>query len=195
MADCLVLASGSGTNFEAIAVRLSRSPHRLLALVCDQPEAFAVTRAERLLVPTLRISYRDGRREAESRLERALVSLAPDLVVLAGFMRILPAAVVDRFPGRIVNVHPSLLPAFPGLHAIERSYADAGAPMGISVHLVDHGVDTGPLLARFEAERTGEPSLHEMEERIHTLEHRHYPRIVEEQLDAIDRARGTRGRT
>ncbi len=195
MADCLVLASGSGSNFEAIALRLANSPHRLLSLICDRPEAFAIVRAERLLVPVLRISYGRRREEAESRLERALVSLAPDLIVLAGFMRILPAAIIDRFPGRIVNIHPSLLPAYPGLSAIERSYADAGAPMGISVHIVDHGVDTGPLLAQFEADRTDGPSLPEMEERIHTLEHRHYPHIVEEQLDIIDREHGMRGLT
>ncbi len=192
MADCVVLASGSGSNFEAIATRLADSPHRLLSLICDQPDAPVIARAERLLVPVLRISYVESRREAECRLERALSSLAPDLVVLAGYMRILPAAIVDLFAGRIVNIHPSLLPAFAGLHALERSYADPDSAMGISVHVVDHGVDTGPLLAQFEADRTGEPDLVQMEERIHTLEHRHYPRIVAEQLDAIDRYRGVR---
>lgn len=192
MADCVVLASGSGSNFEAIATRLTSSTHRLLALICDRQGAAVLERAARLGVPARLVDYSLGRRKAEEQLAQLLVSLDPDLIVLAGFMRILPGTIVDAFPERIINIHPALLPAYPGMHAIERSWADQ-ASMGVTVHLVDRGVDTGPVLARWEADRSGNPSLEEMEARIHKLEHLHYPLIVERQLNAINRE-GTRKR-
>jgi phosphoribosylglycinamide formyltransferase 1 len=192
MADFVVLASGAGTNFEAIARALQRSQHRLLALVTDNPTAHALVRAETLRVPSVVVNYQSGRRHAESRLARVLDSLNPDLVVLAGFMKVLPPHIVEQYPNRIVNVHPSLLPDYPGLQAIERSYADAAGKMGITIHIVDRGVDTGPVLARFVADRTGGATLEEMEDRIHELEHRHYPEIIEEQLSAIDRRKSAR---
>lgn len=192
MADYVVLASGSGSNFEAIARALAGGTHRLLALVTDNPAAHALVRAENLGVPSVVVNYGAGRRRAETRLARLLDSYEPDLVVLAGFMKVLPPHIVENHPGRILNIHPSLLPDYPGLRAIERSYADAGGKMGITIHVVDRGVDTGPVLARFVADRTGCPSLEEMERRIHELEHRHYPEIIEEQLDAIDRHKARR---
>lgn len=192
MADFVVLASGSGSNFEAIVRALSVSTHRFLALVSDNPAAHALVRAERLGVPSIVVNYGAGRRRAETRLAHLLDSYQPDLIVLAGFMKVLPPHIVETYPDRIVNIHPSLLPDYPGLEAIERSYADAGGKMGITIHVVDRGVDTGPVLARFVADRTGCPSLEEMERRIHELEHRHYPEIIEEQLDAIDRLKARR---
>ena len=192
MADFIVLASGSGSNFEAITRSLSGSNHHLLALVTDNPSAHALVRAERMGVPSIVVNYAAGRRRAETRLARVLQSYQPDLVVLAGFMKVLPPHIVAAYPDRIVNIHPSLLPDYPGLHAIERSYADAGGKMGITIHLVDRGVDTGPVLARFVADRTGSPTLEEMEQRVHELEHRHYPEIVEEQLDTIERTKARR---
>lgn len=192
MADFVVLASGSGSNFEAIVRALSVSTHRFLALVSDNPAAHALVRAERLGVPSIVVNYGAGRRRAETRLAHLLDSYQPDLIVLAGFMKVLPPHIVETYPDRIVNIHPSLLPDYPGLEAIERSYADAGGKMGITIHIVDRGVDTGPVLARFVADRTGCPSLEEMERRIHELEHRHYPEIIEEQLDAIDRLKARR---
>ncbi len=163
------------------------SSHRLLALITDRANAPVVDRADRLGVPSLVISYEAGRAQAEDRLLDALGRLQPDLIVLAGFMKILPPAIVDRFRGRILNIHPALLPSYPGRNAIERSYADRHSPMGITVHYVDEGVDTGPVLARVDADRSDDPTLEEMEARIHALEHDHYPRIIAEQLDAIER--------
>ena len=192
MADFVVLASGSGSNFEAIVRGISGGPHRLLALVSDNPAAHALVRSERLGVASVVVNYGAGRRRAETRLARLLHSYQPDLIVLAGFMKVLPPHIVETYPDRIVNIHPSLLPDYPGLHSIERSYADAGGKMGITIHVVDRGVDTGPVLARFVADRTGCPSLEEMEHRIHELEHRHYPEIIEEQLDAIERLKARR---
>ena len=177
MADLVVMASGSGSNFEAIAVAALQAGHRVRALVCDRVDAFALVRAERLAVPSAVFDYRSGRREAEHRIAEFLASLQPDLIALAGFMRILPAAIVDVFRGRIVNVHPSILPDCPGMHAIERTY-EAGGAMGVTVHIVDHGVDTGPILVQEEVARTADASLETMEAAIHETEHRIYPAAV-----------------
>lgn len=188
MSEFVVLASGSGTNFQAVADAFAGSEHELLALVSDNPAAYALVRAELLGIPSIVVPYSVGRRAAEERLERVLRSLDPELIVLAGFMKILPASLVDAFAGRIVNIHPSLLPDYPGLRAIERSYSGGGR-MGITIHTVDHDVDTGPIIAQFEAARSGDETLEEMEQRIHDLEHTHYPRIIRERLDRIGEGR------
>lgn len=186
MADFAVLASGSGTNFLALAQRVGL-PHTLSALITDNARAYALVRAEELGIPSTVINYRAGRDQAQDRLLALLEELDPDLIALAGFMKILPASIVDRFQGRILNIHPSILPAYPGTRAIERSYADPEAAMGITIHLVDRGVDTGPVLAQIPAERSASESLEEVSARIHALEHEHYPRVVRERLDVIDR--------
>lgn len=185
MADFVVLASGSGSNFQAIARHVAGSDHRLLALISDRPEAYALVRAEELRVPSIVVNYGVGRKAAEARLKNVLLELEPDLVVLAGFMKVLPADIVDLFPQRILNIHPSILPHYAGLHAIERSFADPDAAMGITIHYVDRGVDTGPIVAQFQAERREDATVADMEDHIHALEHTHYPEIIEQVLDTI----------
>jgi len=101
-----------------------------------------------------------------------------DLLVLAGYMRILPPEIVRRFWGKIVNIHPSLLPAFPGLHAIEKAFKHGVKVTGVSVHLVDEGVDTGPILAQEPVRIRPEDTLESLEERIHRVEHRLYLRVI-----------------
>jgi len=186
VADFVVLASGSGSNFEAIARYPGLAEHRLLALISDNPHAYALTRAERLAVASVVVNYGAGRRDAETRLGELLSSFEPALVVLAGFMKVLPARIVDRFPDRIVNIHPSLLPGHPGLHAIEASFLDPTCGMGVTIHVVDHGVDTGRILAQYEAESHEVANLEQMEARIHKLEHEHYPAVIATQLRLLD---------
>ncbi len=188
MAEFVVLASGSGSNFEAIARHPGLADHRLLALITDNPHAYALTRAEKLGISSVVVNYAAGRRAAEERLGTLLDSFEPALVVLAGFMKVLPARLVDRFSERIVNIHPSLLPNYPGLHAIEASFSDAESHMGVTIHIVDHGVDTGRIIAQFKADRSEIDSLEQMEERIHTLEHRHYPAVIADRLSLIERS-------
>lgn len=186
MADFVVLASGSGSNFEAIARYPGLAEHRLLALISDNPEAYALTRAERLGVASVVVNYGAGRRYAEARLGALLSSFEPALVVLAGFMKVLPSRIVDQFPDRIVNIHPSLLPGHPGLHAIEASFHDPTSGMGITIHVVDHGVDTGRIIAQYEADSREADNLEQMGARIHTLEHEHYPPVIAAQLRLLD---------
>lgn len=184
MARLAVLASGNGSNFEALATAARAAGHEVCLLVCDRPDAYAFERARRLSVPAALVPWKGRpREEAESELEAELEAAGADVVALAGFMRLLSPAFVARRRGRLVNVHPSLLPAWPGAHAIERAWEAGDAELGVSVHYVDEGMDTGPLLAQ---ERLGRgPSLEETEAAVHELEHRLYPRVVIGLLDGL----------
>lgn len=182
----VILASGNGSNFEAIVKKIRKNnwPIVVKALITDNPKAFAIERAKRLKVPTIILDYKafSSKQEYNKILLEKLEDLNPDLVVLAGYMRILPPFIVERFRFRIVNIHPALLPAFPGLNAIERAYKAGCKVTGITIHYVDEGVDTGPIIEQAALRiREGE-SLEELEKRIHKLEHRYYPEVIKRLL-------------
>jgi formyltetrahydrofolate-dependent phosphoribosylglycinamide formyltransferase len=143
----VVLASGGGTTLQAIL----DDPHlcgRVVAAGTDVPDCTAMRRASAAGVPTFAVALREHRdRDAwNEALSDRIAEYEPDLVVLAGFMRILGPKVVGRF--RIVNTHPALLPAFPGAHAIRDALAAGATTSGVTVHWVDEGVDTGPVIAQ-----------------------------------------------
>jgi formyltetrahydrofolate-dependent phosphoribosylglycinamide formyltransferase len=143
----VVLASGAGTTLQAI-LDDPRLRAQVVAAGTDVPGCAAMQRAERAGVPTFACALRDfpDRAAWNAELAEQIGKYEPDLVVLAGFMRVLAPAVVSRF--RIINTHPALLPAFPGAHAIRDALA-AGVPTtGVTVHWVDEGVDTGPVIAQ-----------------------------------------------
>ena len=189
MADLVVLASGSGSNFQAIVERVRTTRHRVSALITNTPDAYAIRRAESLGVPWIVVDYAAGRSEAEARLLDVLTSFRPALIALAGFMKVLPPPIVDAFAPSIYNIHPSLLPDFAGLHAIERSWESDVPRLGITIHHVDAGVDTGTVIEQHSFARDEVPSLAEAEARIHALEHSHYPRVLCEALDRLDDSR------
>lgn len=137
-------------------------------------------------LPGFLVSYRSGREHAEQRIRSVLAEQKVDLLVLAGYMRLLGAELVDTYAGRILNIHPSLLPAFPGMHAIERSFQSGNARAGITIHLVDAGMDTGPVIAQASFDRTTIESIVDFEKRIHRLEHILYPKVVEQVAKYID---------
>ena len=147
MPRLVVLASGSGTTLQAIL-----DDHELAAQVVaagtDVPDCPAMRRAEAASVPTFSVALRDypDRAVWNDELAGAIAKYDPDLVVLAGFMRILAPTTVTRF--RIVNTHPALLPAFPGAHAVRDALAAGVDTTGVTVHWVDEGVDTGPVIAQ-----------------------------------------------
>lgn len=180
------MGSGRGTNFEAIVnyIREKSLPIEVTLCITDNPKAGIVGRARRLGVPVKILDYKAiGDKEIYNRMLLELLRNTPfDLLVLAGYMRILPPEIVNEFRGRIVNVHPSLLPAFPGLRAIERAIAHGVKVTGVTVHFVDEGVDTGPIIDQ-EAVRIEEgDTLESLEEKIHRVEHRLYPRVIERLL-------------
>lgn len=190
MARLAVLASGNGGNFQALAEALRGTRHECVLLGHDRRAAFAAERARHLGVPAAYVGYAGrAREEAEAELLERLRASGADIVALAGFLRLLSPAFVGAWTGRLVNIHPSLLPAWPGLDSVRRAYEAGERRFGVTAHFVDEGMDTGPVIdqAEFEA-REGE-SLESVEARIHELEHRLFPRAVLGLLDRIEEGR------
>jgi phosphoribosylglycinamide formyltransferase-1 len=147
-----VLVSGSGTNLQAIldAVRTGALDAEVSLVISNQPNVRALERAASAGVPTKIISHRDfdGREAFDAALVHALREAGVGYVVLAGFMRVLTPVLLDAFPWRVVNIHPALLPAFPGVHAQRQALAYGVKVAGCTVHFVDAGTDTGPIIAQ-----------------------------------------------
>ena len=147
-----VLVSGSGTNLQSIldAIAEGRLDARVNIVVSNKPGVFALERAARANVPTKVLSHRDypSREAFDEALVAVLKEAGVELVVLAGFMRILTPRFLDAFPERVVNIHPSLLPAFPGIDAQKQAFDYGVKIAGCTVHFVDAGTDTGPIIAQ-----------------------------------------------
>lgn len=193
MGSVAVLASGTGSNFRAICETLAGGPHVVLGLLCDQPGAGVLTLAESLDVPSALVPYgasHRARQVAEGRMESILREWQPHIIALAGFMRVLSPSFVNRYARRIINIHPSLLPNHRGLDALRRSYEADDEVVGITVHFVDDGVDTGRIIRQETLARREGETLAELENRIHELEHRTYPLVLQSLLAAHDEIRG-----
>jgi phosphoribosylglycinamide formyltransferase 1 len=145
-----VLASGRGSNFQAVidAIAAGSIPADCVALITDNPEAYAIERAEKAGVPVRVVAYRSfpSREAYEQALLVAMQESAADLYVLAGYMRILGSEVVRAFPGKMVNIHPALLPSFTGLHAQRQAVLHGVKVAGCTVHFVDESLDGGPII-------------------------------------------------
>ncbi len=168
-----VLASGEGTNLQALI------DHGLpiSAVASNRAEVRALERARAAGIPTAVFEHGDDREAADLQMAAWLDGHGVEFVVLAGYMQLLSPAFLDRFPDRIVNVHPSLLPDFPGLAAIEQAVAAGVQTTGVTVHLVDEGIDTGPVLRQ---EPVPVEPVETLVERIHVVEHRLLPEVVRE---------------
>ena len=177
-----VLASGSGSNFQAIvdSPALKEAGAQIVCLLCNVPGARVVARAEAAKIPTEIVSHKDyaGREEFDAAVVERLNVHKPDLIVLAGYMRMLSSVFLRAFPDKVINIHPALLPAFPGVHGIKDAHDYGVKVTGVSVHFVDEGMDTGPIIAQ-EATAVAEgESLESLEERIHKIEHALYPKVI-----------------
>lgn len=178
-----VFVSGKGSNLEALIGARDAGmlgPGRITLVVSDKEEALALERARKAGIDTFVPSQAEGlsREEYDDRLAEKLETNKIDLVVLAGFMRILSSSFVGRFRGRILNIHPALLPAFKGTRGIKDAYEYGVKVTGVTVHFVTEELDAGPVILQ-EALRVEErDSLAELEEKIHALEHRLYPQAV-----------------
>ena len=190
-----VLASGRGSNLQSIidAIEAGRLPARLAVVVSDREQAPALGRAARHGAPALSVSPKDhGDRAAYDRaLRQTLHAHGVELVCLAGFLRILGPELIRPLAGRVMNVHPSLLPAFPGLDA-QRQALDWGVRVtGATVHFVDEGVDTGPIIVQEAVAVLAGDTAETLSERILAVEHRLYPRAIrlyaEERLRIVGR--------
>jgi phosphoribosylglycinamide formyltransferase-1 len=191
-----VLASGRGTNFEALALAAGRGelPGRIAVLLCDRSDAPALERARRLGIEAL--CPPAGRLRTRLEDERpwldALHARGVEVVLLAGFMRRLHRTLLDAYPERILNIHPSLLPAFPGLDAVARAWERGVRITGCTVHLVGPELDAGPIVAQAAVEVRDDDTLERLESRIHDAEHRLYPEAVRRFLAEPWRCEGSR---
>jgi phosphoribosylglycinamide formyltransferase 1 len=170
-----VLVSGNGSNLQA----LIDDGLPVSAVAANRKDAFAIIRARQAGIPTATFSLdcHESREERDLVMATWLEEHGVELVVLAGYMHLLTEPFLRRFPERIVNVHPSLLPSFPGAHPIRDALAAGADPTGVTVHYVDEGLDTGPVLAQ---ERVALEPRATLEERIHEVEHRLLPHVVRE---------------
>ncbi len=178
-----VLVSGSGTNLQALLDAVAADATfggRVVVVASDQPRCRGIARAEEAGIPTVATALDDhpDRAAWEKALAEGIAQHRPDLVVLAGFMRLLSPEFLARWPGRVLNVHPSLLPAFPGAHGVRDALAYGVKVTGTTVHLVDEQMDHGPIVAQRGVEvrdHDDESSLHE---RIKAEEHVVFPAVV-----------------
>ncbi len=199
MRNLAILASGEGTNFEALAnaARRGELGGRVAVLVSDQAHAPALERARRLGIEALHLppGSRRTRLEDERPWLDALRARGVEVVLLAGFMRRLHATLLDAFADRILNIHPSLLPAFPGLDAIRQAWEHGVRVTGCTVHVVTEGLDAGPILAQSAVEVRDGDTLESLTDRIHAAEHRLYPQTVARYLGGAWSWEGRRWRT
>ena len=181
-ARIVVLASGTGTLFEAILD--SGVGADVVGLITDQSNARAISIAKgrEIAVYKVLLSDFDSRESWESELLERVEKLGPDLIVAAGFMRILSPEFVEHFPGQIINSHPSLLPQYPGAHAVRDAIEANATVTGCTVHFIDHGVDTGEIIAQAQVKVQPGESEAELHERIKAVERALLPQSVEQLL-------------
>ncbi len=181
--NLVVLISGNGSNLQAILDNIAGGAlsARVVAVISDRAGAFGLTRAARAGVPAVVVARRDYRNLADfhGALLRRVAAFEPDLVVLAGFMRILPARFIARFAGRILNIHPSLLPKFKGLNTHQRALDAGELRHGATVHLVTEALDDGPILLQAEVEVAPGDSAETLGKRVLAQEHRIYARAIQ----------------
>jgi phosphoribosylglycinamide formyltransferase-1 len=189
----VVLASGRGSNFQAVvnALKSGKISGSCVSLITDNPNAYAIERAREAKIPVIVIDYTSfsTREDYEQALLSAMHRVNADLFILAGYMRILGNSVVSAFPGRIVNIHPALLPSFTGLHAQRQAVQNGVKISGCTVHFVDDSLDGGPIILQhcvMVKENDDEDSL---AERILKYEHKCLPEAIrlfcEDRLEII----------
>lgn len=178
-----IFASGSGSNFQAIQEAIERGEldAKIELVVTDKPNAFVVTRAEKFGIPVHAFLAKNYASKAtyEKEIVEALHEKNVEWIVLAGYMRLIGETLLSAYSNRIVNIHPSLLPSFPGKDAIGQAIEHGVKITGVTVHFVDEGMDTGPILAQAPVEVV-DGNRETTEERIHAIEHQLYTKTLKQ---------------
>lgn len=184
MTRIAVFASGSGSNFQAVAEACQHNEidGQVVLAVCDKPGAYVETRAEAAQIPLFSFSPKSfSSKEAfETKLVEQLKDQEVELIVLAGYMRLIGPTLLNEYDGRIMNIHPSLLPAFPGLDAIGQAFEAKVKITGVTVHLVDAGMDTGPILAQRAVTIDPADTKDDVAAKIRSVEHQLYPETIQQ---------------
>jgi phosphoribosylglycinamide formyltransferase 1 len=179
-----ILGSGSGSNMQAIldAIHAGTLQARIAIVLSDSPDALILQRATNHGIPTALIDCSPFPQKFPEHIQQAtalkLKQAGVDLVCLAGFMRLVKQPLLEAFPSRILNIHPSLLPAFPGVAAWEQAIHAKADKTGVTVHLVDEGMDTGPILLQESLEILPEETPEQLHTRLQQIEHRIYPQAI-----------------
>lgn len=177
-----VLASGHGSNLQAIidACENGLIPARIRVVISDKKSAYALQRAKDHNIPSVFVSPKDypSRETFDAKLAEVLKEYQTDLVVCAGYMRIIGEPMLTEFKGRIMNIHPSLLPSFPGTGGIKDAYDNGVRVTGVTVHFVDAGMDTGPIILQEAARIEDGETLDSLEEKIHKIEHKIFTEAI-----------------
>ena len=177
-----ILISGNGSNLQAIidAIEAGRLDAEITAVVSDNPEAYGLVRATRHNLHSRVINARGyaSRSDYDEALQHYLELMAPDYIVLAGFMRILTPGFIEAFEHRILNIHPSLLPAYKGLNTYQRALDNGETQHGVSIHLVTAELDAGPIILQASYAIEAGDTVEDLQTRGHQLEHRMYPQVL-----------------
>jgi phosphoribosylglycinamide formyltransferase-1 len=179
-----VLASGSGSNLEAIAKAIAHGQlaAKIAVVIYNEPDAFVKQRAEKFDIPAILVNHRDYKSRKD--LDRAIIDILStysiDLVIMAGWMRIVTQVLIDAFPERILNIHPSLLPSFKGIHAIDQAFNYGVKITGCTVHLLSLEVDSGKILKQAAVPVFEDDRLEDLQKRIQGQEHIIYPAAIAE---------------
>lgn len=178
----VILISGFGSNLQAIidAIKNQKLPVTISAVISNRSDAYGLQRAAQAKIPThifLKTDYSNAA-EYDSALQNCIDQYQPDLVVLAGFMRILTPKLVNHFAGRIVNIHPSLLPKYQGLNTHARVLAGKETEHGVTVHFVTEELDGGPIIMQKNIAIYSDDTVETLQEKIHQLEHELYPLVI-----------------
>lgn len=180
-----IFASGTGSNFNALTKHIQKNCNNaeVVCLICDKPKAPVIDKAYKLGIDTFVISLKnyDSKEQYEQTILNYLVDKKVDLILLAGYLKIIGHTILNKYQGRIINIHPSLLPNYPGLHAMERSFNDL-ADMGVTVHYVDEGLDTGSIIKQAKINYDKNENFDDIEIRMHELEHQLYIEVVNDIL-------------
>lgn len=177
-----ILASGSGTNFEAVArsIKEGQLNAQIQVLIYNNPEAKAKSRADRWGVPAVLVNHRNfaSREDLDRSIAEILQEYQVEWVVMAGWMRVVTQVLLDAFPNRVINIHPSLLPSFRGIRAVEQALAAKVKITGCTVHLVSLEVDSGPILIQAAVPILSDDTPETLHQRIQVQEHRILPQAI-----------------
>ena len=179
----MLMASGTGSNVQALidAVNHGQIQAEIVGVISDQPQAAVIQKAQAAGIESFISQRKDynSRKDWEQSILDFCQARSSDLILLAGFMRILSADFLQHYPQQVINIHPSLLPAFPGRQGIKDAYDYGVKITGVTIHYVDDGIDTGPIIAQESLKIDPNWDLAQLESHIHQIEHQLYPATIE----------------
>ena len=182
MTKLVVFASGNGSNFEAIlqAIENKTLNASVVGLICDKAQAYCLIRAQQHHIPfaVFNRSDYDSKLEMDCAILRQVKAWQADWLILAGYMRLLTSLIITAYPKHIINIHPSLLPKYKGKDALGQALANHETILGVSIHYVDEGMDTGELIAQASFTITPDQDRDSVETTLHQLEHDLYPKVI-----------------